>query len=89
MKALLHHAAEKYLDRLNPADQDRINDALDKLEEEPPKGDIRPVKGQPGFFRTKVGDYRLLWRIKDDHILVTHIDPRGQVYKKKNRGNKR
>jgi mRNA interferase RelE/StbE len=89
VEALLHHTADKYLNRLNATDRDRINAALDDLEKEPPEGDIIPVSGQPGLFRTRVGDYRLLWRIKDNHILVTHIDPRGQVYKKKNKGNKR
>jgi len=89
VEALLHHTADKYLNRLNASDRDRINAALDDLEKEPPEGDIRSVSGQPGLFRTRVGDYRLLWRIKDNHILVTHIDPRGQVYKKKNKGNKR
>jgi mRNA interferase RelE/StbE len=89
VEVLLHHTADKYLSRLNAIDRDRINAALDDLEKEPPEGDIRPVSGQPGLFRTRVGDYRLLWKIKDNHILVTHIDPRGQVYKKKNKGNKR
>jgi len=88
MRACLHKDADKYLSRLNAKDRERINDAIDKLEKEPPEGDIEPLTGQQGF-RTRVGDYRLLWRIKDNTILVTHIDPRGQVYKKKNRGNKR
>ena len=89
MEAILHRTADKYLNRLNATDRDRINAALDDLEKEPPEGDITPITGEPGKFRTRVGNYRLLWRIKDDHILVTHIDPRGQVYKKKNKGNKR
>jgi mRNA interferase RelE/StbE len=89
MQALLHHTADKYLNRLNAADRDRINDALDDLEKEPPEGDITPITGEPGRFRGRVGNYRLLYRIKDDTILVTHIDPRGQVYNKKNKGNKR
>jgi mRNA-degrading endonuclease RelE of RelBE toxin-antitoxin system len=89
MQVLLHHTADKYLNRLNAADRDRIDDALDKLEKEPPEGDITPVIGHPGHFRTREGTYRLLWRIKDKTILVTHIDPRGQVYNKKNKGNKR
>ena len=89
MKALLHKTAEKYLNRLTATDQDCINNAIDELEKDPPQGNIEPVIGQPGRFRTRVGSYRLLWRIKEDHILVTHIDPRGQVYKKKNKGNKR
>jgi len=32
MEALLHQAAEKYLNRLNATDRDRINAAIDDLE---------------------------------------------------------
>ena len=89
MIVLLHHTADKYLERLNPADRERVKDALKKLEKEPPEGDITSVSGQSGLFRTRVGSYRILWRTKNSAILVTHIDPRGQVYKKKNKGKKR
>ena len=89
MIVLLHHTADKYLERLNPADRERVKAALKKLKKEPPEGDITSVSGQPGFFRTRVGSYRILWRTKNSAILVTHIDPRGQVYKKKNKGKKR
>ena len=89
MKASLHPIADKYLNRLNANDRDRIDDAIEGLEKEPPEGDIRPVTGQPGLFRMRVGGFRLLFRIDGSRILITHIDPRGQVYKKKNKGNKR
>jgi len=89
MKVSLHPIAEKYLNRLNTNDRDRIDDAIEGLEKEPPEGDIRPVKGSPGFFRLRVGGYRLLFRINEKGILITHIDPRGQVYNKKNKGGKR
>ena len=91
MQALLHKAADKYYERLNQADKDRIDAALDDLEKEPPEGDIKPVSGEPGRFRLRVGNFRLLFRIKENEnvILVTHIDPRGQVYSKKNKGRKR
>ncbi|MDR2479963.1 MAG: type II toxin-antitoxin system RelE/ParE family toxin [Treponema sp.] len=89
MKASLHPIADKYLNRLNANDRDRIDDAIEGLEKEPPEGDIRPVTGQPGLFRMRVGNYRLLYRINEKGILITHIDPRGQVYKKKNKGGKR
>lgn len=89
MKVLLHRSADKYLERLNEPDRSHIEDALDDLEKEPPEGDILPVSGQPGIFRLKIGNYRALFRYRDDHIFVTHIDPRGQVYNKKNKGGKR
>jgi mRNA-degrading endonuclease RelE of RelBE toxin-antitoxin system len=89
MKVLLHPIPTKYLERLNEPDKGNIKTALKGLEQEPPIGNITPVKGQPGTFRLKTGSYRAIFRYKDNCIFVTHIDPRGQVYKKKNRGNKR
>ena len=89
MKVSLHPIAEKYLNRLNANDRDRIDDAIEGLEKEPPEGDIRPVSGQSGTFRLRVGSYRAIFRYKDNCIFVTHIDPRGQVYNKKNKGGKR
>ena len=89
MQVLLHHTADKYYERLNQAAKDRIDEALDDLEKEPPEGDITPLTSEPGRFRLRVGRFRLLFRITDKIILVTHIDPRGQVYKKKNKGGKR
>ncbi|MCL1994267.1 MAG: type II toxin-antitoxin system RelE/ParE family toxin [Spirochaetes bacterium] len=89
MKVLLHRAADKYYERLNQSDKERIDGALDDLEKEPPKGDIMPLAGSPGCFRVRAGNFRLLYRITDNVVLVTHIDPRGQAYKKKNKGKKR
>jgi len=60
---LLHRSAEKYLDRLNASDRERIGAALANLEKEPPEGDIAPMTGEPGRFRARVGGYRLLYRI--------------------------
>jgi mRNA-degrading endonuclease RelE of RelBE toxin-antitoxin system len=89
MIVLLHPIPEKYLDRLNEPDKSRLETALAGLEKEPPKGNIRPVSGQPGIFRARIGDFRILFRVTNNTIYITHIDPRGQVYNKKNKGNKR
>ncbi|MCL2800426.1 MAG: hypothetical protein FWD28_01525 [Treponema sp.] len=89
MRVLLHKIPRKYLDRLNEPDKGHINTALKGLEKEPPEGDIKPMVGQPGNFRITIGSYRALFRYRDNHIFVTHLDPRGQVYNKKNKGNKR
>ncbi len=83
MKVVLHPIPKKYLDRLQEPDKSRIKDALKGLEKEPPQGDIRPVVGQAGYFRLKVGSYRVLYRIDSNAIFVTHIEPRGQAYTKK------
>jgi mRNA interferase RelE/StbE len=83
MQVLLHPIPAKYLTRLNADDRRRIKDALRGLEKEPPEGYIRPIVGQSGSFRVKVGSYRALYRIKDNAVFVTHIEPRGQAYAKK------
>jgi mRNA interferase RelE/StbE len=88
MEVVVHHAADKYLDRLSQPVKGQIEDALDNLEKEPPQGDIRPYEGNPGMLRLKVGKYRVLFKIEHEKILVTHIEPRGQAYTKKTR-NKR
>jgi len=83
MKVYLHHSAEKYLDRLQPADRNRFNAAFTDLEKEPPEGDIRPYEGSPGVLRLRVGGYRAIFKYVGNRILVTHIEPRGQAYSKK------
>ena len=88
MQVLLHPIPAKYLDRLSITDRVRIKFALEKLEKEPPEGDIRPIIGQPGYFRVKIGNFRAFYQIKNSIIYITHIEPRGQAYNKKNRGKR-
>jgi len=89
MQVLLHPIPKKYLERLNEPDKGNIKAALQGLEHEPPIGKITPLQGQPGQFKLTIRGFRALFRYKDDYIYVTHIDPRGQVYNKKNMGGKR
>ena len=88
MIVYLRKTAIKYLNNLNKAERDRINAALINLEKEPPQGDIKTMTGQPGRYRLRVGSYRALFHIENDSIVISQIEPRGQVYKKKNRGKK-
>jgi len=89
MKAVLHPIAGKYLRRLNEQDKARIKKAVEGLEKELPEGDIISIAGQKGIFRLRIGGHRLLFRIRENNIFVTHIELRGQVYNKKNKGGKR
>jgi mRNA interferase RelE/StbE len=85
VKVLLHRSADKYLNRLQPADRGRFDAAFTDLEKEPPEGDIRPYEGSPGVLRLRVGNYRAIFKFVDNSVLVTHIEPRGQAYTKKTR----
>ena len=86
MTLYLRKPATKYLNRLNEPYKSHVISALKELEEEPPEGDIVPMAGQPGKFRLKIGNYRALFHIEGNKIVVSHIVPRGQAYKKKTRG---
>jgi mRNA-degrading endonuclease RelE of RelBE toxin-antitoxin system len=88
MRILLHHTANKYLNRLTPEDKARFNVAFQNLAKEPPQGDIKSYVGVPGVQRLHVGNYRALFKIEDNIILVTHIEQRGQAYTKKTRNRR-
>jgi mRNA interferase RelE/StbE len=80
MKTVLSPRARRYLQRLNEPEKSRIIKALNKLELEPPQGDIKNLTGEDGY-RLRVGSYRVLFGVKSDIIVITDIAPRGQVYK--------
>ena len=81
MRVELNNAAQKQYKRLNEPYKGRIAAALDRLELEPPDGDIKKLQGRDGY-RVVVGDYRILFDIEDDRIDIFKIAPRGQVYRK-------
>ena len=81
MNVELSPRAVKALSRLNNPMRARIMNALDKLEAEPPQGDIRAMSGKAGF-RVRVSDYRILYQVTDDSIVIVNMGPRGEAYKR-------
>ncbi len=47
-----------------------------------PSGDTRIMKGHINLFRLRVGDYRIIYTIQNDLLIINVIDigNRGQVY---------
>jgi mRNA interferase RelE/StbE len=82
MKVKLHNKVLKYLGRMNVPHKNAIVTAIDKLSREPPEGDIKKLQGRKGY-RSKVGDFRILFQIREDEVFITNIVPRGQAYNKK------
>ncbi len=80
MNVELSPRAAKYFARLGNPMRDRIKAALHKLAQEPPAGDIKTLAGRSGY-RLRVGDYRLLFDILDNKIVVYEIGLRGQIYR--------
>ena len=80
MEVVLSPKSAKYLKRLVEPTKGRIKDALKKLENEPPLGDIKSIIGKDGY-RLRIGNYRILFAIENDIIVVTDMGLRGQIYK--------
>jgi len=82
MQVLLHNKAKKYIGRMSEPHKSAIAAAIDKLKQEPPEGDIKKLQGRKGY-RSKVGDLRILFQIREYDVFITSIVPRGQAYNKK------
>ena len=78
--------AVNYLQRLDSTTKKRIVLHVDWLAEDPHSStlDIKPLAGNPGIFRLRVGKYRIIFSIEEEIKLlsISSIMPRGDVYKR-------
>ena len=82
MKVEIAPKAQKYLDGLNEPIKGRIKNAVKKLANDPPQGDISAMSGYNDY-RLRVGGYRILFEIVNKTIYIESIGPRGQIYKRR------
>ncbi len=49
----------------------------------PLSGDIKAMQGHPGYFRLRVGDYRVIYTVDNNVLIVRVIEVgnRGDIYK--------
>lgn len=75
-------SAQKELRKLTPQVSRRLAQAIYSLQEDPRKGNVRPMVGTTSW-RLRVGDYRVVYDISDGKltILVIRIAHRRDVYK--------
>jgi mRNA interferase RelE/StbE len=75
--------ALKQLKKLSPELQERIQVKIDDLAIEPRPNGVKKLKGQENAYRIRVGDYRIIYDIFDDVLLVkvVEIGHRSKVYK--------
>ncbi len=78
MDVLLHEQAKKFLNSLDKKIQSSIKKHLKALSKEPysKKLDTKKLKGlnrKPDLFRLRVGEYRVVYFIREGEILVTDI----------------
>jgi len=74
--------ALKYTKNLDRPTKERIAEKLGKIAKDPFNLNLSILlKGDTNKRRARLGDYRLILFITAEVLLVTHVAPRGQVYK--------
>jgi mRNA interferase RelE/StbE len=76
-------SAAKALKKIFKPEQKRIIKAIDNLAENLPNPDTTKMKGNNHFHKIRVGDYRIVYEIHDDIllILIIKIGHRKDVYR--------
>jgi mRNA interferase RelE/StbE len=79
----VEHRAEKALAKLPRDVGRRVVNKINSLAANPRPSGCEPLEGEPGLCRVRVGDYRIIYQIRDDVllVLVVRIGPRGDVYR--------
>ncbi|MEX2316276.1 MAG: type II toxin-antitoxin system RelE/ParE family toxin [Pirellulales bacterium] len=79
-------AAVRQMSKLPRRDQQRIRDAIDELSQNPRPQGAKKLTGLKNVWRVRAGDYRVLYEIHDDRlvVLVIRVAHRKDVYRKGN-----
>ena len=77
-------SAAKALRKIPKFDQKRIADKIDSFSENLPDPAITKMKGDNPFHRIRVGDYRIIYEIHGDILLIVilKIGHRKEVYRR-------
>jgi mRNA interferase RelE/StbE len=80
-RVLIHPRAARHLERLHRGLRERVIARLVALGHDPRPRGIRQLK--PSLYRLRVGDYRVVYTVDDDTILVLVLVvlPRKEVYR--------
>jgi mRNA interferase RelE/StbE len=78
MNIILTKQATKQIEKLDKPTKQRIRNAISKI----PLGDIKQLQGMKSIlFRLRVGDFRIIFEMTVENIIIRCILPRGEVYK--------
>lgn len=77
-KVEIEKKARKFIDKQSKEQQLRIYKGIFNL----PYGDTKILAGKKNYWRLRVGDYRIIYRLNDDILIITivEIGNRGQIY---------
>ncbi|MEZ6235356.1 MAG: type II toxin-antitoxin system RelE/ParE family toxin [Phycisphaerales bacterium] len=79
----IKRSAAKELEALDARARGLVAAAIDGLAEDPLPAGCQPIKGAAGCYRIRVGDYRVVYELQSDVlvVLVIRIGHRRDVYR--------
>jgi mRNA interferase RelE/StbE len=79
---IIERTARKEIQKINHADQALIIEAIQNLSNEPRPHGCKKLKGREAW-RIRVGDYRVIYEIQDNLLVITviHAGHRRDIYK--------
>ena len=77
------NSAKKQFRKLPLDVQERIQTKINDLAVKPRPNGVKKLKGEENSYRIRVDDYRVVYEIKDDVLIVTvvRVKHRSEVYK--------
>lgn len=80
---IVERQAEKTLRRLPKEVLSRVDRLLMSLAEEPLPAGCKKLRGYENLYRLRAGDWRLIYAIEDDQlvVLIIEVAPRGEAYR--------
>jgi mRNA interferase RelE/StbE len=75
----LKKRAVKDLSRLDPANQRRVFAGVQALQEDL-SGDVKRLTAFTPEYRLRIGDYRVLFEVVDDSVIVYRVKQRRDAY---------
>jgi mRNA interferase RelE/StbE len=81
---IITKSIQKQLDNLPHNIQERVYEKIAQLAEEPRPDGVVKLKGYDNEYRIRIGDYRLVYEIQDEQLIVLLLQckHRRDVYKK-------
>lgn len=72
--------AVKFLSKQSQSNKERIFNAIARL---PFEGNIKAMQGYAGYYRLRVGDYRIIYTVNNEILIIRiiRIGNRGDIYK--------
>ena len=83
----LTHQAKDFLGRLDPKQFRQVVRKIFSLMEDPKPADGKPLHGY-AYWRTDIGEYRIVYRVEENTLKIALVDKRNddEIYKKLKRG---